>query len=387
MALVSPSSRASAGARPRQVEPEALKACAWRRPGTRPGRASTWSSTRDLEQLGLVDAASGDALIRPSDRLGALYARRASSSRPCARPRPLRDRGASHRLLAPPASAQPQPAARLFQDRAAARVMMKSPHLSALAVPVPRCAPPTHRWLRRALRAAATPPRSATRTAVPRARRLRRRERAERRALLLRLVDETTEDGHYRAHLRAREREPMRRPEVGDEGLPPVAAGGRQDLSSTSSPRRSGRSGASCRTTSARASSTSGRARDAARRAGPSKRSVSREQGPLPQNFTTTIGRRIYTPFEVGSPKGGWDLWHQIVICVHEHQHVVQHDRGAGLRGGYLADRAARPLGSRGHRSKPRDAVLAHGHDASAQRTASVLKDHGCRDGDIEVAV
>ena len=30
------------------------------------------------------------------------------------------------------------------------------------------------------------------------------------------------------------------------------------------------------------------------------------------KNFTTTIGRRIYTPFEVGSPKGGWDLWQQI---------------------------------------------------------------------------
>ncbi|NVJ28857.1 hypothetical protein HUW62_47470, partial [Myxococcus sp. AM011] len=28
---------------------------------------------RDLERLGLVDAATGDALIRPSDRLGALY--------------------------------------------------------------------------------------------------------------------------------------------------------------------------------------------------------------------------------------------------------------------------------------------------------------------------
>jgi len=28
------------------------------------------------------------------------------------------------------------------------------------------------------------------------------------------------------------------------------------------------------------------------------------------KNFTTTIGRRIYTPFEIGSPKGGWDLWH-----------------------------------------------------------------------------
>ena len=49
------------------------------------------------------------------------------------------------------------------------------------------------------------------------------------------------------------------------------------------------------------------------------------------KNFTTTIGRCIYTPFEVGSPKGGWDLWSQIVVCVHEHQHVVQHDR-EGLR-------------------------------------------------------
>ena len=61
------------------------------------------------------------------------------------------------------------------------------------------------------------------------------------------------------------------------------------------------------------------------------------------KNFTTTIGRRIYTPFEVGSPKGGWDLWHQIVICVHEHQHVVQHDReGLSYEVSYLADRAAR---------------------------------------------
>jgi hypothetical protein len=28
---------------------------------------------RDLERLGLVDAASGEVLVRPSDRLGALY--------------------------------------------------------------------------------------------------------------------------------------------------------------------------------------------------------------------------------------------------------------------------------------------------------------------------
>ena len=55
------------------------------------------------------------------------------------------------------------------------------------------------------------------------------------------------------------------------------------------------------------------------------------------KNFTTTIGRRIYTPFEVGSPKGGWDLWHQIVICVHEHQHVVQQREGERLAAGGVA--------------------------------------------------
>ena len=61
------------------------------------------------------------------------------------------------------------------------------------------------------------------------------------------------------------------------------------------------------------------------------------------RNFTTTLGRRIYTPFEVGSPRGGWDLWSQVVICVHEHQHVVQHDReGLSFEVSYLADRAAR---------------------------------------------
>ena len=70
-------------------------------------------------------------------------------------------------------------------------------------------------------------------------------------------VDETTEDGRdHRAHLRARE---ARRRCGGRrwamkgylQSLPVVGK-----CSSTSSPRRSGRSGASCRTTSARASST-----------------------------------------------------------------------------------------------------------------------------------
>lgn len=43
--------------------------------------------------------------------------------------------------------------------------------------------------------------------------------------------------------------------------------------------------------------------------------------------YVTTIGKRIYVPFEVGTSQGGWDLWHQMIVCVHEHQHVVQYQR------------------------------------------------------------
>ena len=105
------------------------------------------------------------------------------------------------------------------------------------------------------------------------------------------------------------------------------------------------------------------------------------------RNFTTTLGRRIYTPFEVGSPRGGWDLWSQVVICVHEHQHVVQHDReGLSFEVSYLADRAARARWeAEAYRSNLEMQFWRTGTTPSAQRTASVLKDYGCRDEDIEV--
>jgi hypothetical protein len=43
--------------------------------------------------------------------------------------------------------------------------------------------------------------------------------------------------------------------------------------------------------------------------------------------FTTTIGRRIYTPFKIGVANSYYGLWSQICVCVHEHQHVEQGDR------------------------------------------------------------
>jgi hypothetical protein len=106
------------------------------------------------------------------------------------------------------------------------------------------------------------------------------------------------------------------------------------------------------------------------------------------RNFTTTLGRRIYTPFEVGSPRGGWDLWSQVVICVHEHQHVVQHDReGLSFEVSYLADRAARARWeAEAYRSNLELNFWRYGTTASARRIAEVLADYGCRPEDVDVA-
>ena len=106
------------------------------------------------------------------------------------------------------------------------------------------------------------------------------------------------------------------------------------------------------------------------------------------RNFTTTLGRRIYTPFEVGSPRGGWDLWSQVVICVHEHQHVVQHDReGLSFEVSYLADRAARARWeAEAYRSNLELHFRRYGTTPSARRIAEVLGDYGCRPEDVDVA-
>jgi hypothetical protein len=42
------------------------------------------------------------------------------------------------------------------------------------------------------------------------------------------------------------------------------------------------------------------------------------------RHFTTTIGKNIYTPFTVGEPDPDWTPFGQMVVCVHEHQHIGQ---------------------------------------------------------------
>ena len=43
------------------------------------------------------------------------------------------------------------------------------------------------------------------------------------------------------------------------------------------------------------------------------------------QQFTTTIGQRIYVPFTVGVPDSNCSLWDQVEVCTHECQHIHQY--------------------------------------------------------------
>jgi hypothetical protein len=104
--------------------------------------------------------------------------------------------------------------------------------------------------------------------------------------------------------------------------------------------------------------------------------------------FTTTLGRNIYTPFEVGSPNDVWDLWDQVVVCVHEHQHVVQHDReGLSFEVSYVADRAARArFEAEAYRSNLEMHFWRFGTPMRSRPLAELLQDYGCRPEDVEVA-
>jgi hypothetical protein len=103
------------------------------------------------------------------------------------------------------------------------------------------------------------------------------------------------------------------------------------------------------------------------------------------RDYTTTIGKKIYTPFEIGVAQPGWDLWQQIVVCVHEHQHVVQHVRdGLAYEAGYVADTSTRAR----HESEAylTNIELHHwrfGQIPTPRRFAEKLAHYACKDQDI----
>lgn len=101
--------------------------------------------------------------------------------------------------------------------------------------------------------------------------------------------------------------------------------------------------------------------------------------------FTTTIGRSIYMPQKVGE---GPDLWEQIVLCTHEHQHVVQHDReGMYYDISYLANSAARAhWEAEAYRCNLELTYWRTGKVPSGDQLSWVLGAYGCNKNDITVA-
>lgn len=103
--------------------------------------------------------------------------------------------------------------------------------------------------------------------------------------------------------------------------------------------------------------------------------------------FTTTIGTTIYTPFEIGRAEGGWDLWHQILICVHEHQHVVQDDKGLKYEWDYITSPAKRTTYEiEAYRTGFELEWKYYRRTPDPAATAALLRNYGCGSTDVEVA-
>jgi len=103
--------------------------------------------------------------------------------------------------------------------------------------------------------------------------------------------------------------------------------------------------------------------------------------------YSTSLGRRIYIPFEIGESTDRFPLDTQVVICTHEHQHVVQYrkDRIAFVIR-YLADRAQRALyEAEAFRCNLEIENFLHGKVPRVEGYAAGLKNYGCTDDDVAV--
>jgi hypothetical protein len=49
------------------------------------------------------------------------------------------------------------------------------------------------------------------------------------------------------------------------------------------------------------------------------------------RRFTTTISPHIYLPFTPGEPTADYPLWWQLVVCTHEHVHILQDAEGGWI--------------------------------------------------------
>lgn len=105
--------------------------------------------------------------------------------------------------------------------------------------------------------------------------------------------------------------------------------------------------------------------------------------------FTTTIGDTIYTNFTLGDPG---NLWAQVELAVHEHQHVVQGRRdGLEYPIAYVASRASRAAYEAEAWGAQLEVSLWHfgpnlNLSGAAKHMSAKLASYGCGPEEIEQA-
>lgn len=105
------------------------------------------------------------------------------------------------------------------------------------------------------------------------------------------------------------------------------------------------------------------------------------------ERFTTTVAGTVYIPFDLGVPNSYYGLWEQMVVCVHEAQHIVQDDKGLKFEWDYLTSTAARTQYEvEAYRAGMEMWWRYQGIMPSVGRTASTLTFYGCTSDDVKAA-
>lgn len=107
------------------------------------------------------------------------------------------------------------------------------------------------------------------------------------------------------------------------------------------------------------------------------------------ERYTTVVGRTIYTPWVVGASDDPELSWRQAVVCVHEHQHIVQYRREGDVSFGarYLISSRQRALfEAEAYQCNIEMHWWRHGALPDLDGLAGLLKDYGCGAGDIAAA-
>lgn len=113
------------------------------------------------------------------------------------------------------------------------------------------------------------------------------------------------------------------------------------------------------------------------------------DQDAFMKNYTTTIGTVIYTPFIIGATYPNWDLFSQIRVCAHEHQHVFQYKQAGALQftWDYVTNTARRTMYEvEAYRTGMELTWRYLRQIQSAKAIAAGLKNYGCNAEDIKVA-